>query len=163
MTNNLVGTWKLLSCETRTANGQVFYPLGDNPSGYIIYTDNGYVSVAMMKANRPLFQAGDIAAGTVEEKVTAADSYVSYCGTYEIQDNRVVHHVEVSFFPNWVGANQVRFLQLNDDLLTLSTHPILVNGIEIVGSLIWQRVSDIKPEKELVTSYPVKELSLRTK
>ncbi|QIR36073.1 lipocalin-like domain-containing protein [Tolypothrix sp. PCC 7910] len=153
MTNNLVGTWKLVSCETRTANGQIFYPLGENPSGYIIYTDNGYVSVAMMRANRLQFQAGDIAAGTVEEKVAAADSYVSYCGTYEIQDNRVVHHVEVSFFPNWVGANQVRYVQLNGELLTLSTPPILVNGVEIVGSLVWQLVGNIKPEKELVTSH----------
>ncbi|MBD2533671.1 lipocalin-like domain-containing protein [Nostoc flagelliforme FACHB-838] len=151
MVKNLVGTWKLVSCETRTANGQVFYPLGENPSGYIIYTDNGYVSVAMMRANRPQFQAGDIAAGTVEEKVAAADSYVSYCGTYEIQNNQVVHHVEVSFFPNWVDANQVRYVQLNGDLLTLSTPPILVNGVEIVGSLVWQNVDKIKPEKELVT------------
>ncbi|MDZ8055400.1 MAG: lipocalin-like domain-containing protein [Aulosira sp. ZfuVER01] len=153
MQNNLVGTWKLLSCETRTETGQVFYPLGDNPSGYIIYTDNGYVSVAMMKANRPQFQAGDIAAGTVEEKVAATDSYVSYCGTYEIQGERVIHHVEVSFFQNWVGVNQVRFVQLNGEQLTLSTPPMLVNGIEIVGSLIWQRVSKIQPEKELVTSH----------
>lgn len=153
MTNNLVGTWKLVSCETRTANGQIFYPLGENPSGYIIYTDNGYVSVAMMRANRLQFQAGDIAAGTVEEKVAAADSYVSYCGTYETQDNQVVHHVEVSFFPNWVGANQVRYVQLNGELLTLITPPILVNGVEIFGSLIWQRVANIKPEKELVTSH----------
>ncbi|WP_218776780.1 lipocalin-like domain-containing protein [Nostoc sp. T09] len=153
MQNNLVGTWKLLSCETRTANGQVFYPLGDNPSGYIIYTENGYVSVAMMRANRPQFQAGDIAAGTVEEKVAAADSYISYCGTYEIQDNQVIHHVEVSFFPNWVGVNQVRFVKLNGDILNLSTPPMLVNGIEIVGSLIWQRVGNIKPEKELLTSH----------
>ena len=153
MTNNLVGTWKLLSCETRTENGQVFYPLGDNPSGYIIYTDNGYVSVAMMKANRPQFQAGDIAGGTVEEKVAAAESYISYCGTYEVQANKVVHHVEVSFFPNWVGANQVRFAQLNGDILTLSTPPILVNGIEIVGSLMWQRVGSISSDKELITSH----------
>ncbi|OUL28308.1 lipocalin-like domain-containing protein [Nostoc sp. 106C] len=153
MTNNLVGTWKLLSCETRTANGQIFYPLGDNPSGYIIYTDNGYVSVAMMRANRPQFQAGDIAAGTVEEKVAAADSYISYCGTYEFQADKVIHHVEVSFFPNWVGANQVRFAQFNGEQLTLRTPPILVNGIEIVGNLIWQRVGSINSEKELVSSH----------
>lgn len=153
MTNHLVGTWKLLSCETRTANNQVFYPLGDNPSGYIIYTNNGYMSVAMMKANRPLFQAGDIAAGTAVEKIAADESYISYSGTYEVQENQVTHRVEVSFFPNWVGAEQIRFVELIGDQLTLSTPPILVNGVEMTGRLIWQRVNNQQSPPQLVASH----------
>ena len=60
------------------------------------------MSVAMMAANRLKFGAGDIAiaGGTDEEKVAAADTYLSYCGRYEIQGEKVVHHIEVSFFPN---------------------------------------------------------------
>lgn len=140
MTNSIVGTWKLLSCETRTTDGRVFQPLGPDPTGYIVYTENGFMSVAIMKADRPKFRAGDIAGGTAEEKIAAANSYISYCGSYRLEDHKVVHHVDVSFFPNWVGIDQVRFVELEGDRLTLSTPQMVVYGIEQIGYLIWERV-----------------------
>ena len=98
--NPFVGTWRLVSCELRGSDGQVSYPLAQDAVGYIIQTEDGYMSVAMMAANRLKFGAGDIAGGTDVEKVAAADTYLSYCGRYEIQGDKVVHHIEVSFFPN---------------------------------------------------------------
>jgi len=47
------------------------------------------MSVAMMAANRLKFGAGDIAGGTDVEKVAAADTYLSYCGRYEIQGEKM--------------------------------------------------------------------------
>ncbi|MBD2097360.1 lipocalin-like domain-containing protein [Trichocoleus sp. FACHB-591] len=148
MTNQIVGTWRLLSCETRTSDGRVFQPLGANPVGELVYTDNGFMSVAIMKSDRLRFQAGDIAGATPEEKIAAADSFISYCGSYKLEDHKVVHHVNVSFFPNWVGTNQVRFVELAGDRLTLSTPPMVVYGIEQVGYLIWERVATFSPQSE---------------
>jgi hypothetical protein len=42
------------------------------------------MSVAMMANNRLKNRAGDIPGGTDEEKVAAADTYLSYCGRYKI-------------------------------------------------------------------------------
>lgn len=138
--NPFVGTWRLVSLELRRADGQVSYPFGQDAVGYIMYSQDGYMSVAFMSANRQKFAAGDILRGTVEEKVAAADTFVSYCGRYEIQGDRVIHHIEVSFFPNWIGVNQERFYSLDGDTLSLFTPPLLLGGLQQVAYLVWQRV-----------------------
>ena len=138
--NPFVGTWKLVSCELRKANGQISYPLGQDLVGYIMYNPDGYMSVAFMSANRPHFAAGDIRGGTTEEKVAAADTYVSYCGRYETQQDKVIHRIEVSLFPNWVGVDQERIYQFEGNKLSLSTPPFLVGGSQQTAHLIWERV-----------------------
>jgi hypothetical protein len=97
------------------------------------------MSVAFMRANRPRFATGDILGGTTEEKVAAAESYVSYCGKYEIQGDKVIHHIEVSFFPNWIGVDQERIFGFDGDRLSLSTPPLLVGGAQQSAYLIWER------------------------
>jgi len=52
----------------------------------------------------------------------------------------VIHHIEISLFPNWVGVDQVRSFSLEGDRLTLSTPPMLVEGVEQAGHLTWERV-----------------------
>jgi hypothetical protein len=138
--NPFVGTWRLVSFELRKADGEVSYPFGQDAVGYIMYSQDGYMSVAFMPANRPRFAVGDIMGGTMEEKAAAAETYVSYCGKYEIQEDKVVHHIEVSFFPNWIGVDQERFYSLDGDRLSLFTPPLLVGGMEQTGYLVWERV-----------------------
>lgn len=138
--NPFVGTWRLVSFELRGSDGQVSYPLGQDAVGYIMYNEDGYMSVAMMSANRLKFATGDIGAGTNEEKTAAADTYVSYSGRYAIQGGKVVHHVEVSFFPNWVGVDQERLFELDGNMLSLSTPPFLFSGRQQTAHLIWERV-----------------------
>ena len=138
--NPFVGTWRLVSCEFRSGDGQVSYPFGQDAMGYIMYNEDGYMSVAIMTANRPEFASGDILGGSPEEKVAAANTYVSYCGRYEIQGDRVLHHVEVSFFPNWVGVDQERIFEFDGDRLSLSTLPLLLDGMRQTAHLIWERV-----------------------
>jgi hypothetical protein len=138
--NPLVGTWRLLSWENRSADGTISYPLGPQPVGLIIYTDDGYMSVAIMRADREPFAAGDLLAGSSEEKARAAESYVSYCGRYEFRGDFVTHHVELSLFPNWSGVDQERLVAVTGDRLTLRTRPLLLNGIEQSARLVWERV-----------------------
>ena len=137
----LVGAWRLVSWENRCADGQVTYPLGPDAVGYIIYTSDGHVSVAIMRTKRSRFAVDDLLGGTIEERAMAEASYVSYAGTYEVQKGMVVHHVEVSLFPNWVGAVQERFYECTGDRLSLHTTPMLLGGLEQRGYLIWERTS----------------------
>ena len=138
-TQDFLGAWKLVSVETRKEDGEV-YRRGERV-GYLLYSDDGYMSVAFMKRGRPRFSSGDIRGGTTEEKVAAVEGYVSYCGRYEVEDDRVIHHIEVSLFPNWVGAKQERMFEFDGDRLTLSTPLMLVGGRQLSTHLIWERAS----------------------
>jgi hypothetical protein len=138
--NPFLGTWRLVSFEVRSAGDKVYYPWGENPDGYIMYTPQGYMSVSMMASDRPVFEARDLPKGTEQEKVAAADKYISYAGKYEVRDSKVYHHVDVSLFPNWVGGDQVRNFRFEDNRLLLSTDPVPGDEKQKAGYLIWERV-----------------------
>lgn len=138
--NPLIGTWKLVSWENRGADGQVSYPFGRDALGYLTYTLDGYMFVAIMRQNRANFVSNDLLSGTTEEKVQASESHVSYCGRYEYQADKVIHHVEVGSFPNWVGVAQKRLAEVQGNRLTLSTDTILLEGGQQTARLVWERV-----------------------
>jgi hypothetical protein len=135
----LVGTWRLISWENRTADGRISYPVGTDPLGYLFYSEDGYMFVAIMRPNRTTFGAGDLLRGTSEEKVQAAETYVSYCGTYDFHGETVIHHVQLSLFPNWVGVDQERLVDVTANRLTLSTRPTLFDGIQQTARVVWER------------------------
>ncbi len=142
MTSNpLIGTWRLVSWENRgVSDDQVSYPVGRDAVGYIIYNQDGYMFVAIMASNRLRFATEDLFSGTTEEEAQAEETYVSYCGRYDLQGDVVFHHVELSLFPNWVGTEQERLVELRGNRLTLSTRPILLEGTQQTAHLIWERV-----------------------
>jgi hypothetical protein len=139
-TNPLIGTWRLISWENRDADGHISYPLGKDAVGYIIYNPDGYMFVAIMRPERPKFAAGDLLSGSIEEKAHAASNYISYCGRYEFHGETVVHHVHLSLFPNWIGVDQERLIEVTGNRMILSTRPILLGGVQRTAHLIWERV-----------------------
>jgi hypothetical protein len=139
--NPLIGTWRLLSLENRSVDdGQVSYPLGEDATGYIMYNEDGYMFVAIMALHRLRFVADDLLSATKEEEAQAEETYVSYCGRYDFLADTVVHHVEMSLFPNWIGGDQERLVDLRGNRLTLSTQALLLRGIQQTAHLIWERV-----------------------
>jgi|SRR5579859_1870725 len=140
----LVGTWRLVSYHLRTLDGQLTYPFGPDAMGYYIFAESGYMSVALMPVNRRKFAGGDFMGGNMEEKVAAADTYISYIGQYQIQGDKLVVRPEVSFFPNWVGVDQIRIMELKGDRLTLSTGPLLARGVQQTAQLVWERIQSAK-------------------
>src|SRR5213592_1634401 len=106
---SLVGVWTLVSYVITDEKGEVVYiPFGEDPSGLLIYTDSGYMSAQLASTNRPHFIQEQLLAASDREKAQAADTYIGYSGTYERQEDQVIHHVAVSFFPNWTGGEQIR-------------------------------------------------------
>ncbi len=139
--SNFIGVWRLESLELRSSDGQKTFPMGRNADGYISYTEDGFMSVAIMEQGRRTFESNDIRGGTIEEKVEAVSGYLSYCGSYEVKENQVIHHIEISLFPNWISVDQVRIYEIEGNRLTLSTSPFLVAGKQQTAHLIWRRRS----------------------
>ena len=134
---DFIGTWRLVSVETRNKDGSL-HRRGSR-TGYIIYSADGYMSVAFMKEGRSKFASGDIRGGTVEEKVEALNGYISYSGRYEVEGGSVYHQIEVSLFPNWIGDKQERFYEFDGDRLTLSTPLQLIGGMQLSSHLVWEK------------------------
>jgi hypothetical protein len=70
-------------------------------------------------------------------------SFVAYSGTFLVEGQDVIHAVEMSLEPRWVGTKQRRHVELAEDGrgLVLSTDPLLVNGRFGRHRLTWERDS----------------------
>jgi hypothetical protein len=137
-----VGIWRLISYELRRADGQVTYPLGKGAVGYIMYDESGYMSVTVMGADRLKFSSEVAQRGTDTEKVKAFDTYLSYCGKYKVQGAKVIHQVEVSLYPNWVGVDLERTFEFEGDRLSLSAPASSRFGAQYTARLVWERVRE---------------------
>ena len=80
-----------------------------------------------------------ICSGEQRRETHAAETYVSYCGRYEYRGDSVIHYVELSLFPNWSGVEQERLIEVAGDRLTLSTRPMLFQGLQQSAHLVWER------------------------
>jgi hypothetical protein len=141
MIQKLAGAWRLASSEFRNSRGDMFYPLGEGAQGQAIFTQSGFMSGQLLRKDRPSFASGDQSSGTPGEIKTAFEGFVSYYGPFELdlEKRKLITHVEGSMFPNWIGKDQERFFELQEDRLILKTTPILLGDEEFVGVLIWQR------------------------
>jgi hypothetical protein len=140
MSQPFVGVWRLVSIEFHLGD-QITYPWGDHPIGYLMYQQNGYMSVHLMASERQPFAGGDSLNGTSEEYADAGKTYAGYCGTYEVREDAIIHHVEVSFFPNWSGTQFIRYVTLDGDTLALSTPPMRFEGQQQTVHLVWHKLA----------------------
>jgi len=133
------GTWKLESMELRNPRGVTTYPYGRSPKGYIMYLAPDRMAVAFGTGDRKPFAVADMLGGTDQEKGDAFNSFVSYCGTFEVGEKSVLHRIDVSLFPNWVGTSQERFYQFEGNALRLSSRPFPINGEHQTAHLVWRK------------------------
>jgi hypothetical protein len=151
--SRFVGTWKLKSVTKKSLDGQMSKPLSEQPLGYISYTQDGFMHAILMKSERDLVgvppeELGDavgkkklfmslkyIKAGI--RYVKAMTSFLSYCGTYEIRGNTIVHHVKAAMVPDWIGTDLKRDFVFFENTLTLTARDDAGN----IMDLIWERIS----------------------
>jgi len=86
-------------------------------TGLITYTEEGRMAATLMRQDRPKIGTRSFNEATAMERASAAAGYLSYAGTYDLVDDQVHHHVELSLFPDWVGGTQIRHIDWvsNDD------------------------------------------------
>jgi hypothetical protein len=139
---SLVGSWRLVSYEGRSADGRITRDYGPTPQGQLMYDAGGRVSIHLLKPDRKRFSSGDFLRPTPEELREAFDGYFGYYGRYSVDEKArvVTHHVEGAAYPNYIGTDQRRMFKLDGDRLILETPPERAAGADIVYSIVWQRV-----------------------
>jgi hypothetical protein len=136
----LKGTWKLVAWRRIAADGTISYPLGADARGQLIYTSNGMMAVQIAAAIRPTIPTEDPLGGDPDARASAYSTYLAYFGTYEVDGEQVIHHLDSSLFPNWSGQDQARALGPEGDDLVLRTPPMqLSDGTTVVNELAWSR------------------------
>ena len=140
ISKSLVGTWRVTSFSMVTLEtNEGSRPYGENPIGYIQYSPGGHMVVflsagEMPKASPPFSDADKVA--------IYSNIFGAYAGPYSVDGNKVTHHIVAAWRPDWVGADQIRFVELSGDKLTIKTAPIVSSrtGRQIVSTLTFERV-----------------------
>lgn len=142
----LVGTWRLVKWTARIEDRAVT-PFGGKTTGLITYTDDGRMWGTLMLVDRASVKAPTLAAATVADRARAAAGYLNYAGTYRVDGNEVIHEVEVSLYPNWIGSDQHRKMEWipnnagGNDLI-LSAAYTDSKGENVFNRLQWRRLED---------------------
>jgi hypothetical protein len=109
------GVWRLVSYEIEIqATGQKEPVMGNNPTGYVIFTPEGRVWFVLTGEGRK-------PAKTVQERADLLDSLVAYTGTYRMEGDKWITQVEVAWNPAWVGTEQARSFKVDGERLSVLT------------------------------------------
>ena len=77
-----------------------------------MYSPDGYMCATLSKRERARFSTDQIDGGTAEEKVGTYSTYISYTGSFEVDEEKrsVTLLVKFASFPNFVGRSLTRYL-----------------------------------------------------
>lgn len=140
--DDVVGTWELTSYTQRGGNsGSTVHPFGEDATGLLIYSADGYMSVQLMRAGRPLFDRPDTDGASAEQAAEAVTGYLAYCGPFDVVEatGALRHDVSVSLLPNWVDHPLLRDSALEGNRLTLTGTSTSADGTTTVSTLVWTR------------------------
>lgn len=145
--NNLIGTWFLQEWDC-TLNGEYHnHPFGRDARGVISYSPSGRMSAILMKADRAKLKEPNLQKAADHERQFLLNGYVSYAGKWRVEDDQVIHSVDYSLLPNWIGTDLIRTIGWttrfsNPDesaQLILSTKPSATrSGKLVVNRLRWK-------------------------
>jgi hypothetical protein len=120
---DFVGSWRLAGFKLVDDAGVESEPWLEGSDGMLIYTADGYMSAMI----------------AVVDEASAAPKHVAYCGPFQVEDDKVIHHVVMSNEPQLVGRPQSRFTEYDGTILTLSSSPSIYGGPNSKAYLLWQR------------------------
>ena len=113
---SLVGAWRLVEW-TASDGSEMLHPSGEDATGRIIYSGDGYMSAFLARAD-------------------GFTDALAYSGTWERRGEEVVHSVSLSTRDSFVGEDLVRTVSWEDGDLVLTT-PESRDGW--VNRLRWRR------------------------
>jgi len=140
LTEQLLGTWKLLSHESVSADGTRTPVYGVDPRGVAFFDAGGHFIITVMRADRAKYVVDFPTQGTPDENRATAQGSMTYFGTYSVDEaNRTIAlHIDASSFPNWNGVDQKRTFAIAGDRLTLTARALQTGGY---ADVVWKRAN----------------------
>lgn len=141
----LIGTWTLVELIEVPLNGEeTIHPMGTKPKGIIIYNNDGYMSVQIMKSDSQKSETKVSTDLLEKQDENESSAYLAYSGPFQTNDEKqtVSHTMFVSLFKNWRGQTQDRKVLFKNGLLHLETEqPFLSNSKLVNHKLTWKRIT----------------------
>src|ERR1700756_3587176 len=103
---DFIGTWRLVDYSFIHDDGVIEKPWGTDVRGYLLYSAEGYMSGNLGPARR---RRGVIERMPPAPRPRRNRRYIAYTGRYSVEGDTIIHHVEASLFPLWVGRDEVRY------------------------------------------------------
>jgi len=135
----LIGTWRMLSWKKKmVSSGVIVDAHGPDPVGYINYGADGRVYAIVVSRDR---QAPKTLPPTDADKLRLFDSMLAYAGTYTLDDEKVIHHVDVSWNQAFTKTDLIRFYKLANGILTITAAPAIdpFSGKEVIHRLEFRK------------------------
>jgi hypothetical protein len=145
----LIGSWRLISRQSRRANGalEVDPGLSTVPLGILIYDQSGHVAAQLSRRDRTVAMVGEECEAAASTKGTSDTAqtilgYDAYFGTYTINEQAgiVTHHLEAALWPGDIGKGIVRHFTISGDHLTITFDTTTREGVKVTRTLVWERM-----------------------
>lgn len=118
---DLIGSWDLVRIDLIGPGAEGLPPaFGGNPEGILHYMPDGRMVAIIQNGGRKPIEGGR-RGGSDADWRRAAKSFTAYAGGWELQPDRIVHHVDFNSFPNDVGVDYIRFGHFEGGQLVLET------------------------------------------
>ena len=145
----LMGVWELVSLQDHRPNGEILDWMGKKPSGTLIYSPDGHMSVQIMRDPHPVAAPSiwssdgrDLLPSASASAIRYAYSgYYAYFGTWDIDEGKrtVTHHIRGSLRSVEVGADYVRPYEFSGDRLLLRSTVSPASGEQQLRVITWRR------------------------
>ena len=136
--DQLSGTWMLVSIYNEREDGSKFYPLGANPTCFVMLDGNGRFSLQLIASGLPKFASNNRDTGAPDENKAVVQGSLFYFGTYSMgADGTLGLEIEGSSFPNWTHVNQMRMVTTLTKSEVKWTNPVASTGG--TAEIAWKR------------------------
>ncbi len=133
------GTWILGDIYYKFEDGSKVDMYGPNPVGILMYDAHGKMNAQLGKKDRQIQVSKD--SGTASSGLD--ESYIAYYGDYyEDSFGKIIHEVIGCTNPSWIAEKEIRFYEIDKNILKIWTPPSDVNGKNAIVEVIWHRCTD---------------------
>jgi len=141
MIDQIKGSWKLISIYYFFADGTQIDMYGENPIGILMYDDNGYMNAQLGRNHREEVCSYKECMNDLATKSQIFDSFMAYYGKYyEESPGKIIHLVEGCINPFWIGQKEIRYVDVQGDILKIWTPPTPIDGRQAIIEVFWQRI-----------------------
>ena len=140
ISDDVVGTWILVSIHRELEDGSKVYNMGENPRGLFMFDAKGRFSHHLVRADGVRLDC-KATEGASEENQAAALGASSYYGSYEVSSDggSVLLKIEGSLLARQNGTQQRRFIKIMGDTMEYWTPKIPSAKGAFVRRLVWRR------------------------